>query len=44
MAQATSNQDYLAKPPGDCCIAGSLHDGEPRGAYETVEGIDIAAA
>ncbi|KAK7702625.1 hypothetical protein SLS64_009588 [Diaporthe eres] len=40
MAEATIDQGYLAKPPGDCCIAGSLHDGEPRGTYETVEGIE----
>lgn len=37
---AQPDQAYLAKPPGDCCIAGNLHDGEPRGAQETIEGID----
>lgn len=40
MAQATDDQGYLAKPPGDCCLKGSLHDGEPRGTIETVEGIE----
>lgn len=37
---AHPDQAYLAKPPGDCCIAGNLHDGEPRGTQETIEGIN----
>lgn len=40
MAQAGDDQGYLAKPPGDCCITGSLHEGEPRGTTETVDGIE----
>lgn len=40
MARATVDEGYLAKPPGDCCITGHLHEGEPRGTIETVEGIE----
>lgn len=40
MAQKAADQGYLAKPPGECCTTGSLHEGEPRGAVETVAGID----
>lgn len=33
----TSNQpsEYLAKPSGPCCLTGTLHEGTPRGRYET---------
>ncbi|KAJ0116590.1 hypothetical protein J7T55_009740 [Diaporthe amygdali] len=40
MAEKVVEQAYLAKPPGECCITGNLHDGEPRGALETVEEIE----
>lgn len=30
---------YLASRPGDCCVRGSLHDGESRGRFETVDGV-----
>ncbi|KAI3400387.1 hypothetical protein diail_3404 [Diaporthe ilicicola] len=40
MAGEAIDQGYLAKPPGDCCITGNLHEGEPRGKHETVEDID----
>jgi hypothetical protein len=40
MAQPAVDQAYLAKPPGDCCIARNLHQGEPRGTQETIAGID----
>lgn len=44
MAQPAVDQAYLAKPPGDCCIAGNLHVGEPRGTQETIDGIDTYVA
>lgn len=40
MGKESVDKGYLAKPPGDCCIAGNLHEGEPRGTQETVEGIE----
>lgn len=36
----TDSADYLAKPPGDCCLKGTIHDGEPRGRVETIADID----
>ncbi|KXJ86427.1 Alpha/Beta hydrolase protein [Microdochium bolleyi] len=34
---ATAKQtDYLAKPSGPCCLKGTLHEGTPRGRYETI--------
>lgn len=36
----TDSNGYLAKPSGDCCLKGSLHDGEPRGRYEEVSGVN----
>ncbi|OAP59512.1 hypothetical protein AYL99_06810 [Fonsecaea erecta] len=33
-------EGYLAKPSGECCLKGSLHEGEPRGRTETVAGIE----
>jgi hypothetical protein len=33
-------EGYLAKPPGDCCLTGSLHQGEPRGRTENVGGVE----
>lgn len=31
---------YLAKPSGICCLKGTIHDGEPRGSYETITGVE----
>lgn len=31
---------YLAKPSGECCLKGSIHDGESRGRFETVSGMN----
>ena len=33
-------EGYLAKPSGDCCLKGSLHEGEPRGKIETIAGVE----
>ncbi|KAK5047269.1 hypothetical protein LTR84_006791 [Exophiala bonariae] len=32
--------DYLAKPSGECCLKGSIHEGEGRGRFETVSGMN----
>ncbi|KAJ6444966.1 short-chain dehydrogenase reductase sdr [Purpureocillium lavendulum] len=38
---ATSNAgSYLARPPGDCCTKGCIHEGQPRGEYETIAGVE----
>ncbi len=34
-----SNSVFLAKPPGDCCLKGSIHVGEPQGIYQTIAGV-----
>ena len=36
----TDANGYIAKPSGECCLKGSLHDGEPRGRYETIAGVN----
>lgn len=36
----TDADGYLAKPSGQCCLKGSLHDGEPRGKYEEIAGVN----
>lgn len=32
--------EYLAKPSGDCCLKGSIHEGEPQGTYATVANVE----
>jgi hypothetical protein len=39
-AAMSDGDRYLAKPSGQCCLKGSLHDGEPRGKYETISGVN----
>ncbi|KAI1492806.1 alpha/beta-hydrolase [Biscogniauxia mediterranea] len=31
---------YLAKPPGACCLEGTLHSGEPRGISTSLAGVE----
>ncbi|KAI8946142.1 hypothetical protein F4801DRAFT_593576 [Xylaria longipes] len=31
---------YLAKPSGLCCLKGTLHEGEARGRWETIGGVE----
>lgn len=31
---------YLAKPSGECCLKGTLHEGQPRGTFIEVAGIE----
>jgi hypothetical protein len=35
-----NNLTYLAKPAGDCCLKGSIHEGEPRGSYAMIAGVE----
>lgn len=37
---AANNDPYLAKPVGSCCLNGSIHEGEPRGSYATIAGVE----
>lgn len=32
--------DYLASPSAECCLKGSLHEGQPRGEHVDITGID----
>jgi hypothetical protein len=32
--------DYIANPPGDCCLKATLHKGEPRGTTILIAGVD----
>lgn len=32
--------EYLAQPSGACCLRGVLHEGESRGTFETIAGVD----
>lgn len=41
MATENSTQDpFLAKPSGPCCLRGSLHEGEPRGEYSNIADVE----
>ena len=31
---------WLAKPPADCCLTGTLHTGEPRGTFTQIADVD----
>lgn len=35
---------FLAKPSGECCLKGTIHKGQPRGVYETIEGVETYIA
>ena len=35
-----SGDEYLAKPSGECCLRGSLHQGEPCGVFETIYSVE----
>lgn len=32
--------EYLAKPSGACCLKGSIHEGDPRGSWEVIAGVE----
>lgn len=35
---------YLAKPSGDCCLKGTVHEGEARGSWETIAEVETYIA
>ncbi|KAI0445245.1 Alpha/Beta hydrolase protein [Xylaria telfairii] len=37
---AAQSDKYLAKPSGQCCLKGTIHEGEARGRWETIEGVE----
>lgn len=39
-----SDKSYLARPSGDCCLKGNIHDGEPRGSIETIASVESYVA
>ncbi|KAH7123305.1 hypothetical protein B0J13DRAFT_599081 [Dactylonectria estremocensis] len=34
------SEQYLAKPSGPCCLKGTIHKGEARGAWETIADVE----
>jgi hypothetical protein len=36
---AAIEDPVLAKAPGDCCLTGSIHDGEPAGTFEDIANV-----
>lgn len=41
---ASQSETYLAKPPGDCCLEGTIHKGEPRGSFATIANVETYIA
>jgi len=39
-----SSDRYLAKPSGQCCLKGSIHEGEPRGSMVTIASVETYIA
>lgn len=35
-----SIDNILAKAPGDCCLKGTIHQGEPRGSMVTIADVE----
>lgn len=47
MGNETSKKEapgYLAKPSGDCCLKGTVHEGEARGSWETIAEVETYIA
>lgn len=40
----TEQGNYLAAPSGQCCLKGSLHQGDPRGEHTTVADVETYIA
>lgn len=40
MSKGNATDNYLAKPSGACCLKGTLHEGESRGTWETITGVE----
>jgi dienelactone hydrolase len=41
---ASTKDPVLAMAPGDCCLKGSIHEGEPQGTLETIAGVETYIA
>ncbi|KAI1747600.1 hypothetical protein F4782DRAFT_543407 [Xylaria castorea] len=41
---AGQSDKYLAKTSGTCCLKGTLHEGQARGRWETIEGVQTYIA
>jgi dienelactone hydrolase len=39
-----ASSEYLAGPPGACCLKATLHKGEPRGTKIPIAGVDTYIA
>ena len=39
-ATTKPGDEYLAKPSGECCLKGTIHDGESRGSMETIADVE----
>lgn len=38
------DQTYLAKPAAECCLKGSIHEGEPRGEFQKIADVETYVA
>ena len=39
-----SNDNVIAKPPGECCLRGTIHEGKPKGKIISINGVDTYVA
>lgn len=39
-----ASSTFLAKPPGSCCLEGSIHSGNPRGTFTTISDVETYVA
>jgi len=44
MSEPNEPKKYLAKPSSLCCLSGTLHEGEPRGTFETLSSLETYIA
>lgn len=42
--QPEAPNEYLAKPSGACCLKGTLHEGEARGKWDSIAGVETYIA
>ncbi|KAK4556662.1 hypothetical protein LTR86_006233 [Recurvomyces mirabilis] len=40
----SSEGGFLAKPSGECCMKGTIHEGQPRGTYESIASVNTYVA
>jgi hypothetical protein len=39
-ASTKTSDPFLAKPSGECCLKGSIHEGQPRGHFKTIANVE----